>query len=87
MADRSRRVARYLSDAGVARGDRILVMLTNVVPLWETMVAAIRLGAVVIPASTQLTSADVDDRIARGGVSHMITDGDGAKLARPSACG
>jgi acetyl-CoA synthetase len=84
MADRSRRVARYLSDAGVERGDRILVMLTNVVPLWETMIAAIRLGAVVIPATTQLTMDDVDDRIARGGVRHMITDATGAeKLARP----
>src|SRR4029450_187384 len=36
MVERSRRVARFLRDAGVARGDRILVMLTNVVPLWET---------------------------------------------------
>jgi acetyl-CoA synthetase len=84
MADRSRRVARYLSDAGVTRGDHLLVMLTNVVPLWETLLAAIRLGAVVIPATTQLTSGDIDDRIARGGARHMITDTAGAtKLMRP----
>src|SRR5215831_3967199 len=84
LLDRSRRVARYLSDAGVRRGDRILVMLTNVVPLWETMLAAIRLGAVIIPATPQLTSADVDDRIERGGVRHMITDPQGAaKLTHP----
>jgi acetyl-CoA synthetase len=61
MADRSRRVARYLSDAGVERGDRILVMLTNVVPLWETMIAAIRLGAVMIPSTTQLTVDDAQN--------------------------
>ena len=78
LLDRSRRVARYLSDAGVNRGDRILVMLTNVVPLWETMLAAIRLGAVVIPATPQLTSADVDDRIDRGGARHIVTDSQGA---------
>jgi acetyl-CoA synthetase len=84
LLDRSRRVARYLRDGGVQRGDRILLMLTNVVPLWETMLAAIRLGAVVIPATPQLTSADVDDRITRGGVRHMITDPQGAaKLTRP----
>jgi acetyl-CoA synthetase len=84
IADRSRRVARYLRDAGVERGDRILVMLTNVAPLWETMLAALRLGAVVIPATTQLTSEDIDDRIARGGARHMITDAQGAgKLAQP----
>ena len=78
LADRSRRVARYLRDAGVRRGDRVLVMLGNVVPLWETMLAAMRLGAVVIPATTQLTSEDIDDRITRGGARHMITDGAGA---------
>jgi acetyl-CoA synthetase len=84
LLDRSRHVARYLRDAGAERGDRILVMLTNVVPLWETMLAAIRLGAVVIPATPQLTSADVDDRIERGGARHMITDPQGAaKLTRP----
>jgi acetyl-CoA synthetase len=84
LLDRSRRVARYLHDAGVQRGDRILLMLTNVVPLWETMLAAIRLGAVVIPATPQLTSADIDDRIERGGARHMITDPQGAaRLTRP----
>ena len=43
-------------------------------PLWETMLAAIKLGAVVIPATTQLTPSDVDDRFARGGVRHVVTD-------------
>ncbi len=82
LAERSTRVARWLSDHGVARGDKILVMLTNVLPLWETMLAAIKLGAVVIPATPHLTEADVDDRIARGGVRHVVTDTDGAKRVR-----
>jgi len=55
LAERSTRLARYLHDHGVARGDHVLVMLTNVMPLWETMLAAMRLGAVVIPATVQLT--------------------------------
>src|ERR1700678_437017 len=59
LADRSRRVARYLTDHGVARGDRVLVMLPNVMALWETVLAAIRIGAVLIPATTQLTPDDV----------------------------
>src|SRR5690349_18583425 len=78
LATRSRSVARYLRDAGVERGDRMLVMLTNVAPLWETVLAAIRLGVVIIPATAQLTSADLDDRIERGGVKHIITDAEGA---------
>jgi acetyl-CoA synthetase len=54
-------------------------MLPNVVPLWETLLAAIRLGVVVIPATTQLTAADVNDRIERGRVRHVVTDGVGAE--------
>ncbi len=84
LSERSIRLARYLHDHGVARGDRVLVMLTNVMPLWETMLAAMRLGAVVIPATVQLTPDDVDDRIARGEARHIVTDGEGAKkLRRP----
>ncbi len=82
IATRSRSVARYLRDRGVARGDRMLVMLTNVAALWETMLAAIRLGVVIIPATPQLTSDDLDDRIARGDVKHVVTDADGAARLR-----
>ncbi|HSQ62880.1 MAG TPA: AMP-binding protein, partial [Polyangiaceae bacterium] len=82
LAERSTRLARYLADQGVERGDRVLLMLTNVVPLWETMLAAIKLGAVIIPATAQLTEADIDDRIARGNVRHMVTDYEGAEKVR-----
>jgi acetyl-CoA synthetase len=49
-------------------------MLGNVVPLWEVMLAAVKLGAVVIPASTLLQPADLADRIDRGGVRHVVAD-------------
>ncbi|MFK4985619.1 AMP-binding protein, partial [Klebsiella pneumoniae] len=35
MADRSAQIAGFLAARGVEAGDRILVMLPNVVPLWE----------------------------------------------------
>jgi acetyl-CoA synthetase len=72
LADRSSRVANGLRALGVHRGDRILLMLGNVVPLWETMLAAMKLGAVVIPATTLLTPADLLDRFERGRVRHVI---------------
>ena len=85
MAERSKRVARWLRDHGAMRGDRMLVMLPNVTELWETMLAAIRLGLVVIPATPQLTARDLDDRIERGGVKHLVTDREGAsKLSAPA---
>jgi len=82
LDERSTRVARYLTDQGVARGDRMLLMLSNTLPLWETMLAAIKIGAVVIPATTQLTVEDVEDRLVRGQVRHIVTDEPGASKVR-----
>ena len=68
----SNRVANGLRALGVQRNERILLMLGNVVPLWETMLAAMKLGAVVIPATTLLTPRDLKDRFDRGRVRHLI---------------
>jgi acetyl-CoA synthetase len=74
MAARSSQVATWLRGLGVRRGDHILLMLGNVVPLWEVMLAAIKLGALVIPASTLLQADDLADRVERGNVRHVITE-------------
>ena len=74
LADRSDRIARFFRRAGLARGDRILVMLPNVAPLWEMTLAAMKLGLVVCPASTLLTSADLLDRIERARMRCVLTD-------------
>lgn len=49
LAARSNQVANHLRALGVRRGERVLLMLGNDVALWETMLAAFKLGAVVIP--------------------------------------
>jgi acetyl-CoA synthetase len=74
LAVRSGRVANWLRGLGVRRGDRVLLMLGNVAPLWEVILATMKLGAVIIPASTLLQPADLADRVARGHVRHVITD-------------
>jgi len=72
VSERSSRLAQFLRSLGVRRGDRIMVMLGNEVPLWETLLAAFKLGAVVIPAATMLETEDLRDRLNRGGVRHAI---------------
>jgi acetyl-CoA synthetase len=72
MSERSNRVANGLRDLGVSRGDRILLMLGNVAPLWEVMLAAIKLGAVVVPATTLLTGDDLLERIQRARVKFLV---------------
>ena len=55
LSRRSNQVANFLRGLGLKRGDHLLLLLGNVVPLWETMLAAMKLGIVVIPATTLLT--------------------------------
>jgi len=74
LAARSSQVANWLRGLGVRRGDRVLLMLGNIVPLWEVILAAMKLGAVIIPASTLLGPGDLADRISRGDVRHVITE-------------
>ncbi|AKN73006.1 AMP-dependent synthetase [Streptomyces sp. PBH53] len=82
LAERSNRVARWLRDRGVAAEDRVLVMLGNQTELWETALAAMKLRAVVIPATPLLGPADLRDRVERGRVKHVIVRaGDTAKFA------
>ncbi|QUS39609.1 AMP-dependent synthetase [Tardiphaga alba] len=66
LSRRSNQVANFLRAQGLKRGDHLLLLLGNVVPLWETMLAAIKLGVVIIPATTLLTSDELQDRLDRG---------------------
>ena len=72
MSERSNKVANWLRALGVRRGDRIVLMLGNQGELWETILAAIKLGAVIIPASTLLGPVDLRDRVGRGAAKHVI---------------
>jgi acetyl-CoA synthetase len=79
LSARSSRVANALRSLGARRGDRLLLMLPNVVPTWETMLACMKLGVVIVPATPQLAGADLADRFTRGRIRHVVTDGDGAR--------
>jgi len=76
LARRSDRLAGWLRAQGVARGMRVLVLLGNQVELWETTLAAMKLGAVIIPATTLLAPADLRDRIGRGNAGAVIARSD-----------
>ena len=54
LAERSSQVANWLRGLGARRGDRLLLMLGNIAPLWEVILAAMKLGVVIIPATTLL---------------------------------
>jgi acetyl-CoA synthetase len=81
MADRSDRVATWLQRLGVGKGDRVILMLGNQVELWESMLAATKLGAVIMPTTSALGPTELADRIGRGGARFVIANAsDAAKF-------
>ena len=66
ISERSSRVASFFRTLGMKRGDRLLLMLGNEIALWDTLLACIKLGVVVIPATTLLATEDIRDRFERG---------------------
>ncbi|MET0237271.1 MAG: AMP-binding protein [Kibdelosporangium sp.] len=82
LSARSNVVANWLRSAGVRRGDRLILMLGNQGELWEVILAAMKLGAVIIPASTLLGPEDLRDRVDRGAAKHVVArSADAAKFA------
>jgi len=76
LSRRSSQLANFLRAQGLERGDHLLLLLGNVVPLWETMLAAIKLGVVVIPATTLLTADELRDRLERGRARAVVATQD-----------
>src|SRR6187402_2610963 len=76
LSKRSNQVANFLRAQGLKRGDHLLLLLGNVVPLWETMLAAMKLGVVVIPATTLLTPDELRDRLDRGKARVVVASQD-----------
>jgi acetyl-CoA synthetase len=76
LSRRSNQVANFLRALGLRRGDHLLLLLGSIVPLWETMLAAMKLGAVVIPATTLLTREELSDRLERGRVKLVVASSD-----------
>jgi acetyl-CoA synthetase len=80
LTRRSNQLANLLRGMGIRRGDTLLLMLGNVEPLWVSMLAAMKLGAVVIPTTTLLSGGDLEDRLRRGRVALVIAASEYAPL-------
>jgi acetyl-CoA synthetase len=76
LSKRSSQIANHYRERGIRRGDRVMVMLGNVPPLWETVLALVKLGAVVLPTTPLLSGGDLADRMQRGRVQHIVCAAD-----------
>ncbi|KFF61011.1 AMP-dependent synthetase [Cryobacterium sp. MLB-32] len=75
MSRVSDQVATWMTQIGIRHGDHVMLMLGNQVELWQAMLAIMKIGAVIMPTSTVLGAADLEDRIIRGGVDHVLANG------------
>lgn len=76
---RSKQVANVLSDAGVKRGDIVLLILGRQLAWWEVFTACLRAGIIVSPGTSQLSSKDIALRIKASAAVAVISDTDVAQ--------
>lgn len=74
IADRSTRLADGLRKLGIKKGDRVLVIIPPEPAWWETFMGLMKVGAVVIPGTSQLTARDVHHRMEYAEASAVIVD-------------
>jgi acyl-coenzyme A synthetase/AMP-(fatty) acid ligase len=77
--EQSSRAAHAFEKLGIAKGDRVLLMLPRVPEWWEAALGLMKLGAVAIPCTTLLTPKDIQYRSELAAPVALITDKAGAE--------
>lgn len=68
----SNQMANVFNNAGIARGDRVMVILKRHYEYWFVAVALHKLGAVMIPATHMLTESDLVYRLKASKVKAVV---------------
>jgi len=75
------RLAHALAARGVARGDRVAVLMTNRLEVVESYLAVCRLGAIVVPVNFRLVADEVAYIAGDSGAQLLLVDAGLAPLA------
>ncbi len=70
----SKKLANVLAAEGIKQGDVVIVILPRNIEWWEIFTACIRMGAVIAPGTTQLTSKDIEYRANKAEAACIITN-------------
>jgi crotonobetaine/carnitine-CoA ligase len=84
---RSGTVAARLAEAGVARGDLVLVPMRNTAGCLFTWLGLMHLGAVLVAANPAATAAELDGLVAQTGPRLILDDAAVDRLAAPGDAG
>jgi acetyl-CoA synthetase len=77
LARESRRAARALLQLGVKKGDPVFIMLPRIPAWYSAVLGTIRIGAVPMPGTNQLTARDIAYRLRSADAVAAITDAAG----------
>ncbi len=72
MSRLSNKAANVFANLGIRKGDVVLLILRRRWEYWVCATALCKLGAVLIPASTQLTAKDIEYRVNSAGISGVV---------------
>ena len=83
IADMSNQIANYFLSMGVERGDKVMLVMKRHYQFWPTILALHKIGAIVIPATSQLLVHDFTYRFKAANVKALVctVDGDVAHQA------
>ena len=73
----SNRCANYFTSLGIRKGDRVMLILKRHWQFWYAILGLHKIGAVAVPAMSQLKEHDLDFRFRNGGISAIICTADG----------
>ncbi|MGD9793583.1 MAG: AMP-binding protein [Acidimicrobiia bacterium] len=77
---RSNALAHALSALGLAKGDRVAVLMRNRPELLETMFACFKAGFCLVPMNAKFTSEEIEYHVADSEAAAVITDPEGASV-------
>ncbi|MFJ9342288.1 type I polyketide synthase [Streptomyces sp. NPDC101733] len=80
LESRTGRLAGHLVGLGLARGERVAILLGNRVEAVESLLAVVRAGAVGVPLDPEVSEAELTHLLNDSGARMIITDR--ARLAR-----
>jgi fatty-acyl-CoA synthase len=74
LDERVTRLARALQQRGVGVCDRVAVLALNGMEAWESYLAAVRLGAIVVPVNFRLVADEVAYALNDSGAAALVVD-------------
>ena len=76
----SNQAANFFKSLGIKKGDRVLFLLRQRYEYWYLATALHKIGAILIPASLQLTTKDIKYRVNAANVKTIVAVGDHAYI-------